>query len=83
MKTVTLLACMELTGFGVSLKSLQDLSSVIHEEMISLQERAYALSGKKFNFSSSKEISQVCKYIFKVHIYSSNYFNLTIKYLIV
>ncbi|KZC14173.1 DNA polymerase theta [Dufourea novaeangliae] len=59
MKTVTLIACMELTGLGVSLKSLQDLSSVIHEEMISLEKRAYALSGKKFNFSSSREVGEV------------------------
>ncbi|XP_076663773.1 DNA polymerase theta isoform X2 [Andrena cerasifolii] len=59
MKTVTLLASMELTGLGVSFKSLQDLSSVIREEMRSLEERAYALSGKKFNFSSSKEVAEV------------------------
>ncbi|XP_054015016.1 DNA polymerase theta [Hylaeus anthracinus] len=59
MKTVTILACMELTGFGVSLKSLQDLSSIIREEMESLQKRAYTLSGKKFNFSSSKEVAEI------------------------
>ncbi|XP_076224101.1 DNA polymerase theta isoform X2 [Nomia melanderi] len=59
MKAVILLASMELTGLGVSLKSLQDLSSVVHQEMISLQERAYALSGKKFNFSSPTEVSKV------------------------
>ncbi|XP_078050006.1 DNA polymerase theta [Augochlora pura] len=59
MKTVILLACMELTGLGVSLKSLQDLSSVIHEEVMSLEQRAYALSGMKFNFSSSKEVGKV------------------------
>ncbi|XP_043257568.1 DNA polymerase theta [Colletes gigas] len=59
MEIVTLLARMELTGFGVSLKSLQDLSSAIHKEMISLQERAFELSGKKFNFSSSKEVGEI------------------------
>ncbi|CAL7951362.1 unnamed protein product [Xylocopa violacea] len=59
MKIVTLLACMELTGLGVSLKSLQDLSCVIRDEITSLEERAYKLSGKKFNFSSSKEVGEV------------------------
>ncbi|XP_017766865.1 PREDICTED: DNA polymerase theta-like [Eufriesea mexicana] len=59
MKIVTLLACMELSGLGVSLKSLRDLSAVIHEEMKSLEERAHTLCGKRFNFSSSKEIGQI------------------------
>ncbi|KAG6796385.1 DNA polymerase theta isoform X1 [Apis mellifera caucasica] len=59
MKIIILLAYMELTGLGVCLKSLQDLSSVIREEMISLEERAYALCGKKFNFSSSKEVGEI------------------------
>ncbi|XP_076643351.1 DNA polymerase theta [Halictus rubicundus] len=59
MKTVILLACMELTGLGVSLKSLQDLSSAVHQEIISLEERSYALSGRKFNFLSSKEVGKV------------------------
>nr|XP_033330017.1 DNA polymerase theta isoform X2 [Megalopta genalis] len=59
MKTVILLACMELTGLGVSLKSLQDLSSAIHQEIMSLEQRAYALSGMKFNFLSSKEVGKV------------------------
>ncbi|CAK9816398.1 DNA polymerase theta [Anthophora quadrimaculata] len=59
MKTVTLLACMELTGLGVSLKSLQDLSSAIRAEMTSLEERAYTLCGKKFRFSSSKEVAKI------------------------
>ncbi|XP_043519915.1 DNA polymerase theta [Frieseomelitta varia] len=59
MKTVILLACMELTGLGISLKSLQDLSSIVHEEMTSLEERAYALCGKRFNFSSSKQVGEI------------------------
>ncbi|XP_046834318.1 DNA polymerase theta [Vespa crabro] len=59
MRTITLLARMELTGFGIHLKSLQELSRVIEGEMFSLKERAYSLAGRKFNFSSSKEVSQV------------------------
>ncbi|XP_076278096.1 DNA polymerase theta [Lasioglossum baleicum] len=59
MKTVILLACMELTGLGVSLKSLQDLSSAIHQEIISLEEQSYVLAGRKLNFLSSKEVGKV------------------------
>ncbi|KAF7378835.1 hypothetical protein HZH66_015069 [Vespula vulgaris] len=59
MRSITLLARMELTGFGIHLKSLQELSHVIEGEMLSLKERAYSLAGRKFNFSSSKEVSQV------------------------
>ncbi|XP_017886855.1 DNA polymerase theta isoform X2 [Ceratina calcarata] len=58
MKTVTLLACMELNGLGVCLQALQDLSSVIRKEMLSLEERGYKLAGRKFNFASSKQVGQ-------------------------
>jgi len=56
---MTTLACMELSGIGVNLKSLQELSSVISNEMLSLETKAYDLAGRKFNFSSSKEVGQV------------------------
>ncbi|XP_071632237.1 DNA polymerase theta isoform X1 [Temnothorax longispinosus] len=59
MKIMTTLACMELSGIGVNLKSLQELSSVISNEMESLETKAYNLAGRKFNFSSSKEVGQV------------------------
>ncbi|XP_015182607.1 PREDICTED: DNA polymerase theta [Polistes dominula] len=59
MRSITLLARMELTGFGINLKSLQELSQVIEVEMSSLEERAFSLTGRKFNFSSSKEVSQI------------------------
>ncbi|XP_043485514.1 DNA polymerase theta [Polistes fuscatus] len=59
MRSITLLARMELTGFGINLKSLQELSHVIEVEMSSLEERAFSLTGRKFNFSSSKEVSQI------------------------
>lgn len=72
MKIVSMLACMELTGLGVSLKSLQDLSSNIREEMTSLEERAYAFFGKRFNFSSSKEVGEACAYIININYYSYN-----------
>ncbi|XP_067215522.1 DNA polymerase theta isoform X2 [Linepithema humile] len=59
MRIVTILACMELSGIAVSLKSLQELSSVISNEMQSLETKAYDSAGRKFNFSSSKEVGQV------------------------
>lgn len=59
MRIATVLACMELSGIGVNLKTLQELSSVVLNEMQSLETRAYDLAGRKFNFSSSKEVGQV------------------------
>ncbi|EGI59836.1 PREDICTED: DNA polymerase theta [Acromyrmex echinatior] len=59
MRIMTTLACMELSGIGVNLKSLQELSSVVSNEMQSLETKAYDLAGRKFNFSSSKEVGQV------------------------
>ncbi|XP_029175852.1 DNA polymerase theta [Nylanderia fulva] len=59
MRTVTLLACMELSGINVNIKSLEELSLVTSNEMQSLEKKAYHLAGKKFNFSSSKEVGQV------------------------
>lgn len=59
MGTLMLLARMELTGLGVSLNSLQELSDVIQREMSQLEKRAYSLAGRQFNFSSSKSVAQV------------------------
>jgi len=77
---MTTLAWMELSGIGVNLKSLQELSSVVSNEMQSLETKAYNLAGRKFNFSSSKEVGQVrkvkfyiyyiyCVYILYIYIY--------------
>ncbi|XP_015110592.1 DNA polymerase theta [Diachasma alloeum] len=59
MPTVVLLSRMELTGLGVNLQALQELSSVIQDELSSIESKAYALVGKKFNFSSSKSVAGV------------------------
>lgn len=72
MKTVIILACMELSGIGINIKSLQELSLVTSNEMQSLETKAYDLAGRKFNFSSPKEVGQVCEteiilYIYKVY----------------
>jgi len=61
MKTIIILACMELSGIGIDIKSLQELSSIISNKIQSLETKAYNLAGRKFNFLSSKEVAQVCK----------------------
>lgn len=53
------LARMELTGIGINLESLQELSAVLQQEMSSLEKRAFSLAGRKFSFTSSKEVAQV------------------------
>lgn len=69
MRIVTILACMELSGITVDIKLLQELSSAVTRKMQSLETEAYDLAGRKFNFSSSKEVGQVkaetsCYFIF-------------------
>lgn len=59
MRIATILACMELSGIGVNLKTLQELSLVVLNEMQVLETKAYDLAGRKFNLSSSKEVGQV------------------------
>ncbi|XP_014469442.1 PREDICTED: DNA polymerase theta isoform X2 [Dinoponera quadriceps] len=59
MRIAAILACMELSGIGVNVKTLQELSSVVLNEMQSLETKAYDLAGRKFNLSSSKEVGQV------------------------
>ncbi|XP_012271353.1 DNA polymerase theta [Orussus abietinus] len=59
MRAVATLARMELTGLGVSLKSLQELLAVLQQETASLEQRSFAMAGRKFNFSSSKDVAQV------------------------
>jgi len=69
MKTIIILACMELSGIGIDIKSLQELLSVISNKMQSLETEAYNLAGRKFNFLSSKEVGQVCKvWSFILHV---------------
>ncbi|XP_063984918.1 DNA polymerase theta [Diachasmimorpha longicaudata] len=59
MPIVILLARMELTGFGVNLQALQELSSVIQDQLTSIESKAYTIAGRRFNFSSSKSVAGV------------------------
>lgn len=59
MGIVIILSRMELTGLGVNLPALEELSLVIQQQLKTLENRAYELAGKQFNFSSSKSVAQV------------------------
>ncbi|KAK0079774.1 hypothetical protein PV326_008551 [Microctonus aethiopoides] len=59
MATVSIVSRMELTGMGVNLTALQELTEVINQQLSILENKAFALAGKKFNFSSSKSVAQV------------------------
>ncbi|XP_058794541.1 DNA polymerase theta [Phymastichus coffea] len=59
MPTILILARMELRGFGINTPALQELSTVIKNDLSRAEEEAFRLAGRKFNFYSSKEVSQV------------------------
>lgn len=59
MPTILILANMELRGFGINVESLQELATVIKDDLGRIEEEAFRAAGKKFNFYSSKEVSQV------------------------
>ncbi|XP_023248277.1 DNA polymerase theta [Copidosoma floridanum] len=59
MPTVIILAKMELRGFGINMSSLRELTTVMKNDLIRIEEKAYSLAGRKFNFNSSKEVSAV------------------------
>lgn len=59
MPTNISLAIMELRGFGVNIDALKELSAAVKNDMTSIEDKAFGLAGKKFNFNSSKEVAQV------------------------
>ena len=59
MPTILILANIELRGFGINLPALQELSIVIKNDLSSIEENAFNLAGRKFNFYSSKDVAQV------------------------
>ncbi|XP_034941066.1 DNA polymerase theta [Chelonus insularis] len=61
MGTMAILARMELSGLGVNLVALQELADVIQQELTSLENKAFALAGRKFNFSSPRSVAEVLK----------------------
>ncbi|XP_048512661.1 DNA polymerase theta isoform X2 [Athalia rosae] len=58
-KVASTLARLELTGIGINLESLRELSTVLQRELMSLEQRAFALAGRRFSFNSPKEVAQV------------------------
>ncbi|XP_011500903.1 PREDICTED: DNA polymerase theta-like [Ceratosolen solmsi marchali] len=59
MPTIIILANMELRGVGINMNSLQELSIAIKNDLSRIEEKAFNLAGRKFNFHSSKDVSQV------------------------
>ncbi|XP_008558499.1 DNA polymerase theta isoform X1 [Microplitis demolitor] len=59
MGVIPLLARMELTGLGINLEPLEELSKAILDEMSQLEKQAYSLAGKKFNFLSPRGVLEV------------------------
>ena len=59
MQLISILGRMELRGLGINISALHELSDVIKKEMSLLEEKAYFIAGKKFNFMSSTHVAQV------------------------
>ena len=61
MKVSSILARMELRGFGLNVIALRELAIIMQKEMSSLEQEAYTLAGRPFKFNSAKDVSQVKK----------------------
>ncbi|KAJ8675482.1 hypothetical protein QAD02_011268 [Eretmocerus hayati] len=59
MPTILTLASMEMRGFGINVDSLLELSVALKNDLARIELTAFKLAGRKFNFYSSKEVSQV------------------------
>lgn len=57
MPLIDLLSKMELNGIKINIKYLQTLEKSFTEELKSLEEKVYKLSGQEFNLNSSKQLS--------------------------
>ena len=66
MKTIIILAQMEIRGFRINYDALQELSTVIRGDLLTIEQKAFRLAGRKFNFSSSKEVSLVIVFPIKI-----------------
>lgn len=59
MEIVIILAKMELRGFGINYDSINELSTVIKNDLDAIEQEAFKLAGQRFNFCSTKEVSLV------------------------
>lgn len=59
MSIVPILARMELTGLGVAKTKLVSLVTVLNQEQMTIEQKAYTLAGRRFSFQSSKDVSKV------------------------
>jgi len=56
---VDVLYDMEITGFCIDQKVLQELAPKYHEELENIKQKIYQITGKTFNVSSPKQLGQV------------------------
>ncbi|XP_066246026.1 DNA polymerase theta-like [Euwallacea similis] len=59
MKTLLSVAKMEINGIGIDRSFLQHLVGLLKDQKSSIERKAYSLAGRKFNFSSSSDVSKV------------------------
>lgn len=72
MPTQNILVSTELSGLCLNDKYIDFLYNRVENKITELQETAYKLMGQRFNFQSSKCISQVCyDIIYKYRLYTT------------
>lgn len=59
MKSLSCLAYMEVMGIKIDKVKLNFLITTIQEQMACLQQQAFSLAGRRFSFTSSKEVAKV------------------------
>jgi DNA polymerase theta len=53
------LARMELVGVGVDVAKLTHLVQTLHHEQMSIERKAYTLVGRRFSFTSSRDVAKI------------------------
>ncbi|RZC40268.1 DNA polymerase theta, partial [Asbolus verrucosus] len=63
MTCLRILAKMELVGLGTNKKALHKLVDTINKEKSILERKAYGLAGRRFSFTSSKDVARVLGFV--------------------
>lgn len=73
MKSIQCLIQLELNGLSVDTIKTNSLITMIQEQMTIIEKQGFELAGRKFQFSSSKDVARVRNTIRKcLIIYTSN-----------
>lgn len=62
MKSISCLTQMELIGLCIDKFEMNKLITTIQEQMGVLQQQAFALAGRRFSFTSSKDVAKVFRF---------------------